>query len=185
MHGDSETPFPAGPESVDPRTLGTMLVNSTVIALAEMRHGRIVFANPAFLAMFHADDSLAGFSLADIVVDAEDDRLVEALAAAEHAPIRYSGIGRRGNDPPFDLEMSLECTVLDGEPPIVVLAWDVTEQHHSREQLAYLAYTDSLTGLANRALFADRLHQAVRTRTEPRHRVRRAHGGPRWLQGGQ
>ena len=58
--------------------------------------------------------------------------------------------------------MSLECTALGGEPSIVVFAWDVTEQHHSKEQLAYLAYTDSLTGLANRALFADRLHQAVR-----------------------
>ena len=150
-----------------------------------MRRGRIVFANPAFLAMFHAADPLTGRSLADIVVDAEGDRLVEALAAAEHAPIRYFGTGRRGNDPPFDLEMSLECTALDGEPAVVVFAWDVTEQHHSREQLAYLAYTDSLTGLANRALFADRLHQAVRRARSHGTDVRRADAGPRWLQGGQ
>ena len=162
MQGDSKAPVPASPEPVDPRTLGTMLASSTVIALAESSHGRIVFANPAFLAMFHADDSLTGLALTDIVVDTEDDRLAEALAAAEHAPVRYAGIGRRGNDPPFDLEMSLECTVHDGEPAIIVLAWDVTEQFHSKEQLAYLAYTDDLTRLANRALFADRLHQSVR-----------------------
>jgi diguanylate cyclase (GGDEF)-like protein/hemerythrin-like metal-binding protein len=162
MQRDSEAPVPANPEPVDPRTLGAMLANSTVIALAQTCHGRIVFANPAFLAMFQAADALTGLSLVDIVVDAGGDRLVEALAAAEYAPVRYVGVGRRGNDPPFDLEMSLECTVLDGEPGVVVLASDVTEEYHSKEQLVYLAYTDGLTRLANGALFADRLYQSVR-----------------------
>ena len=170
---------------VDPRTLGTMLANSTVIALAEICHGRIAFANPAFLAMFHADDSLTGLALTDIVVDTEDDRLAEALAAAEHAPVRYVGIGRRGNDPPFDLEMSLECTVHDGEPAIIVLAWDVTEQFHSKEQLAYLAYTDDLTRLGEPRPVR-RSPASVRAAcAEPRHHVRRAHARPRRLQGGQ
>ncbi len=53
--------------------------------------------------------------------------------------------------------------MLNGEATVIAFALDVTEQHRSREQLAYLAYSDPLTGLANRALFADRLHQAVKS----------------------
>jgi diguanylate cyclase (GGDEF)-like protein/PAS domain S-box-containing protein len=38
---------------------------------------------------------------------------------------------------------------------------DVTEQKESRKRIEYLAYHDNLTGLPNRALLADRLHQAL------------------------
>ncbi len=162
MHVESAAPSPTDHERVDPRTIGTLLADSTVIALAATHRGRIVFANPAFLAMFHAADALTGHPLANLVTDVDSGRQAQALVTAEHTPVRYFGIGRRERAPLFDLEMSLECTMHDGEPAVVALAWDVTEQYHAKEQLAYLAYTDSLTGLANRALFADRLHQSVR-----------------------
>ena len=150
-------------ERVDPRTLGAVLMHSEAIALAAMRQGRIVFANPAFVATFRADDSLAGIPLADIVFDVEGgERLAASLAAAEHAPTHYWGIGRRGDGSAFELELSLECIEIGGEPTVVAFAWDVTEQHRASEQLVNLAYSDPLTGLANRALFADRLHRAVR-----------------------
>lgn len=38
---------------------------------------------------------------------------------------------------------------------------DVTEAKESQERMAYLAYHDSLTGLPNRILLVDRIHQAV------------------------
>ncbi len=148
-------------DHIDPRALGAVLLNSEVIALAAIRHGRIVFANPAFLTAFRATDALIGMELADIVVDG-GDALAEALVAAERAPTRYCGMGRREEEPLFDLELSLECAVLEGVPTLVAFASDVTGQHRAREKLADLAYKDTLTGLANRALFADCLHQAVR-----------------------
>jgi diguanylate cyclase (GGDEF)-like protein len=162
MHHDNRSSGQTEPDRVDPRALGSVLVNSRAIALAALRHGQIVFANPAFLATFRATNALIGKPLADIVVDAGGDGLSEALVAAEHAPTRYHGAGKRGADPSFDLELSLECTMLDGESTIVAFAFDVTGQHRSRDQLANLAYNDSLTGLGNRALFADHLHHAVR-----------------------
>jgi predicted signal transduction protein with EAL and GGDEF domain len=161
MNHDSGPPSRTRRDRIDPRALGSVLVNSKAIALAALRHGLIVFANPAFLATFRATNALVGTPLADIVVDAGGDQLADTLLAAEHAPTRYYGAGKRGEDPSFDLELSLECTELDGEPTIVAFACDVTRQHRSREQLANLAYNDALTGLANRALFADHLHQAV------------------------
>ena len=137
-----------------------LLLNSGTIAFAVIRDGRIVFCNAAFRAMFQAD-GLIGVRLAEIVFDTDGDRLIEALAIAENAPTRYFGIGQRRDDAPFHLELTLAREVLGGEPAIIAFAWDVTDQHRSDERLAYLAYTDPLTGLANRALFADRLHQAV------------------------
>ncbi len=55
------------------------LLNSSVVALAVIRGGRIVLANSAFLAAFRATTLLAGVPLADIVIDSDGDRLVEYL----------------------------------------------------------------------------------------------------------
>lgn len=149
-------------DRIDPRTLGGMLAHSTTIALAVIRAGQIVFANPAFTALFRAAASLTGIALTDIVVDGDSEFLHDAIAAAGSAPVRYFGTGRRGEEPSFDVELCLETAAGEDGSITIAFAWDVTEQHRAREQLTYLAYTDSLTGLANRALFADRLQQAAR-----------------------
>ena len=149
-------------DRIDPRTLGGMLAQSTTIALAVLRAGQIVFANPAFTTLFRSQAPLVGVLLADIVVDGDGDHLTDAMAAAEHAAIRYFGTGRRSEELCFDVELCLETAPSEGGSVIIAFAWDVTEQHRARERLTYLAYADPLTGLANRALFADRLQQAVR-----------------------
>jgi diguanylate cyclase (GGDEF)-like protein/PAS domain S-box-containing protein len=45
---------------------------------------------------------------------------------------------------------------------VVVHATDITERKRAEQTLAHQAFHDGLTGLANRALFADRLEQALR-----------------------
>ena len=44
---------------------------------------------------------------------------------------------------------------------IVLNVWDVSERKQLEERLRHQAFHDTLTGLANRALFADRLEQAL------------------------
>ncbi|WP_430457081.1 diguanylate cyclase domain-containing protein [Rheinheimera sp.] len=44
---------------------------------------------------------------------------------------------------------------------VVGVARDLTERRKAEQQMRYLAQHDSLTGLPNRALFMDRLHQAL------------------------
>ncbi len=47
------------------------------------------------------------------------------------------------------------------EPGFVLTCHDVTERRALEQQLSYQAFHDSLTGLANRALFRDRLDHAI------------------------
>jgi len=44
---------------------------------------------------------------------------------------------------------------------VVALVRDITERKQAEEQIAYLAYHDSLTGLPNNRLFRDRLRQGI------------------------
>ncbi|HEX4956246.1 MAG TPA: diguanylate cyclase [Thermoanaerobaculia bacterium] len=60
----------------------------------------------------------------------------------------------------------------EGLPPHVIgSAIDVTDRRRREERLADLALRDPLTGVANRALFQDRLHQALERARRYGHRV--------------
>jgi diguanylate cyclase (GGDEF)-like protein/hemerythrin-like metal-binding protein len=146
---------------VDLPSIGLHLLNSSAFAVAVARQGRIIFANPAFQAEFRASGSLVGTALRDVVIDRDQDELQNSLLAAETMPITYFGTGRRGDDDAFDLELRLEALASDGAPTVIVFASDITQLRRSMEQLHYLAYSDALTGVANRARFADRLHEAL------------------------
>jgi diguanylate cyclase (GGDEF)-like protein len=148
-------------DQIGVRALGRLLVNSRVVALALVCKGRIAFANPAFCAEFDSAESLTGVLLKDIVTDVHMDRLEAALAAAEHAPVTYFGADGRDPHSASDVQLDLEGALLDGEPVVIAFASRIRERHHSEERLTYLAYTDTLTGVANRARFGDRLHQAL------------------------
>lgn len=56
------------------------------------------------------------------------------------------------------------------EPGFVLTCHDVTERRALEQKLSYQAFHDSLTGLANRALFRDRLEHAI-ARTSRRHEL--------------
>ena len=161
MNSDVGQLHPDERHRVDEQSLGAMLINSKMIALAMMRDGQITFANPAFQVLFRSPDALVGAEFESLVNSGPADGLADALLAAEQAQIRYFGTGWRSDGSFFDLELCL--APVDGEAATIAFAWDVSEQHRDREQLVYLAYTDSLTGLANRALLTDRLHQTVRS----------------------
>ncbi len=57
-----------------------------------------------------------------------------------------------------------ECTLTRHRGGLVFTCRDVSDRVALQQQLAYNAYHDSLTGLPNRALFAERLEQAVAQR---------------------
>ncbi len=59
------------------------------------------------------------------------------------------------------LEVRTRWVETPGGPLVVAVTHDITERMTTKAALEYLAFHDSLTGLANRALFDDRLEQAI------------------------
>ena len=68
---------------------------------------------------------------------------------------------------------------------VVLNARDVTERVRLEEELTRQAFHDGLTGLANRALFRDRLDQALARSARSSEAARRAARRPRRLQAGE
>ena len=113
----------------------------------------------------YAEDQLLGTQLADLVHP--DDRLTYLAARAE--AIADDGTGAtsqlrlRHRDGSYRHVENIHTNLL-GDPDVravVVTTRDVTAQKQLQAQLQHNAFHDALTGLANRALFADRLQHAL------------------------
>lgn len=61
----------------------------------------------------------------------------------------------------FELSVSRKKLDTDPEPRFIVLARDITERKASEQHILNLAHYDTLTGLPNRALLADRMKVAI------------------------
>lgn len=153
---------PANLSPKDAESLGMLMAASRVVSFATAREGRVVLANAAFAGLFGHAGSLADIELQNLLVEDDRPALARALTQAQEGLVSIGGTGLRADGSTFDLEMHLEVAQVDGEPTAIVTATDVTEFHRSETQLSYMAFSDALTGLANRACFADRLRLALR-----------------------
>ncbi len=104
---------------------------------------------PSFWAIVHPDS-------------AEDvQRRGLARQRGEKVPSRYEvKIVRRDGEERW-LDYSAGVIEYGGRPAVMGTAFDVTERKRAEAQITSLAYHDTLTGLPNRLLFADRLTLAV------------------------
>ena len=113
----------------------------------------------------YADDELIGTRLADLTHP--DDRLslfaARAEATADALASATSHLRLRHKDGTYRHVQSIHTNLLDDPDvrAVVVTTRDVTEQKALEAQLQHNAFHDTLTGLANRALFADRLDHAL------------------------
>ena len=116
----------------------------------------------------YGEDELVGRSLTSLL-ETNDETLrvfFKDVCAAPGLPVPRDLTLRRRDGSICQLE-SVFLNLLDDPNvgAVVVTARDVTERRALEEQLAHQAFHDSLTGLANRALFVDRVTHALdRTR---------------------
>ncbi len=138
---------------------------SDVIMIADL-DGRLRFASPAAERTFGMNpDDLVGRNLLDLWAEADRERL--AVFLAEVAATRGRSVGpvevTVGNGNRRSTLESVGSNLLD-DPAIAGLALnfrDVSERKALEEQLRQLAFHDSLTLLANRSLFRNRVQHAL------------------------
>jgi len=126
--------------------------------------GRMVSANQAMLDMFGlSPGDLLTLRLEDLYFDASDrQRFRDEIFRAGY--VRDYELRLRRRDGGI-IHCLVSSTVRHGPDGRVEgfqgIIHDITARKHAEEQLAYGALHDALTGLPNRALFVDRLSQAL------------------------
>ena len=153
----------------------TSSVNPIVITCRDGDDNRIEYVNPAF-------EQLVGYSLSEIKgrdprfmgvpdCDLEERRRIRE-ALARNASVRATLRNARKDGSLFWNDLRIDPVVnIDGEVThFVGVLNDVTEARHYERRLQHLAHHDPLTGLANRTLLLERLHDAIahagRSRTQ-------------------
>jgi diguanylate cyclase (GGDEF)-like protein/PAS domain S-box-containing protein len=135
------------------RTFADAAVEGLVVIDGE----RLVDANKSFLA-------LAGFESLGDAPERLSDLLIEvnlaALSMAPDAPpvecrlLRADGESR-------EVELLLRPLAWRGADLRILAVRDISERKEAAERIAHLAFHDALTGLPNRAVFADHLERTV------------------------
>lgn len=126
--------------------------------------GRLVFINPAgahLLGASHADQ-LIGKSVFDIVHpdywEIAGSQIRQLQRRADKVPwveeqfVRLDGTV-------MEVEVSGVEFTYKGKPAVLTIFRDITERKQVKQRLEHLALYDTLTGLANRTLFFDRMNQ--------------------------
>lgn len=88
-------------------------------------------------------------------------KVMEELRARGHAEFVSRYVRADGTE--SVIEIHSRWVEVDGGPIVVSVTHDITEKLRSDAMLREMAFHDTLTGLANRALFHDRLREAIAT----------------------
>ncbi len=89
------------------------------------------------------------------------DEFAALLRSRAHESYRMETSIRRRSGAPVELELAAHPLRDTARPQQLAILRDITEAKQARRSLERLALHDSLTGLANRALFADRLERTI------------------------
>jgi diguanylate cyclase (GGDEF)-like protein/PAS domain S-box-containing protein len=124
---------------------------------------KILFISPSAERMLgHAPDTLEGTTFVELINPDQAPRALEFILGdkADDCPIEISL--RRADGTWLETE-TLRTNLLQDESVqgIVLNTRDITERKAFLNQLEHHAFYDSLTGLANRALFRDRVNHAL------------------------
>ena len=128
--------------------------------------GRIVYQSPSSLAVLGFDpDELTGTRFEALLAPGDSTRLIQILgdgSAREAGQTEVLQAALRHHDGTV-LQFEIQYTnLLEDEHVngIVLNARDISERAQFEEQLSHQAFHDPVTGLANRALFGERVRHA-------------------------
>ncbi|MHB8473549.1 MAG: putative bifunctional diguanylate cyclase/phosphodiesterase [Gammaproteobacteria bacterium] len=121
--------------------------------------------NAAGLAMVEADslDQLRGRSMLQLIKPDHREAyraFYESIIRGNKGSLEFEITGLKGTERWMESH-GAPLVEADGTVAMLAITRDITERKRSDARLMYLAHYDSLTGMPNRMLFADRLQQAM------------------------
>ena len=148
------------------RRLLALVQNSADLVVVLEPDSTASFVSPSATSVLgHAPEDLIGRRFVDLLVPGDVPLFIRMFAAQWESdePVMLRVRHADGRD------LVLEGTLnnLMAEPSVggwVLTVRDVTDRQSLQEELSYRAFHDTLTGLANRQLFGDRLAHALRRR---------------------
>jgi len=141
--------------------------------------GRIAFWNGAARRIFgYSEQDALGKGLHELIapererIDFEESFKFHEQSKPGHAVGKtFELAGLRKDGTQIATEQSVAGVSICGKWHTICIVRDVTERKQFEERIAHLATYDSLTGLPNRRLFYDRLHQAINLAARNRHEL--------------
>jgi diguanylate cyclase (GGDEF)-like protein/hemerythrin-like metal-binding protein/PAS domain S-box-containing protein len=141
------------------------LMHSDLIPICVIRDS-LLFLNGRGAALLGrpGDEFPKALPLREVVAEADWPRVARSLRRTTLKPgsgvsIIFSAVRKDGSI--MDLELTGTLVPDRGEICMVAVVNDITERVRDDARLNYLAFSDGLTGLANRTLFLDRLRQSL------------------------
>ncbi|GAA2713285.1 putative bifunctional diguanylate cyclase/phosphodiesterase [Actinoplanes palleronii] len=141
----------------------TLIQSTADVILILDEQDAVRYASPSATKLFGAIVE-AGTPLTALITADGQDALRDVLARLERGNGDLNGVELTAQGP-GRRQMLIECDLrnLRDDPTVaglVITMRDVTEQRRLEDDLTHQAFHDSLTGLANRVLFRNRLEQA-------------------------
>jgi diguanylate cyclase (GGDEF)-like protein/PAS domain S-box-containing protein len=143
----------------------SLVHNASDVIVVVDRAGVITFASPAVQRVWnHSSEDVLGIAFSRLLHADDADRFVLAFESALDSDLPMTFEGRIWS--PSQQWRSFEAitTNLLSDPSVggvVLTCRDTTDRVRLEQQLTYQAFHDPLTGLANRALFGDRVERAL------------------------
>ncbi len=142
------------------------LLEQSTVGIYIVKDGRFTYVNSRFAEIFgySVEELTGGMGPVDLASEADRESASEMVrqGLAREGDARERTVSAvRKDGSLIDVGLNGRSVDDDGRPVLVGMALDVTDQVRAQRQLRHLAFYDPLTELPNRALFYDRLGQAL------------------------